>query len=140
MEYRVVHRDGSVSRHDNSRALFFFLRYTGLLELRPNETVFGTLNRYCSVPEFQKTGFSDHGVSIPLRILTSSMLTVLSEEDCPFIYTITLLSILLYFLYFVLDLYINCVTWLFRLSFFLECMVVCVRVCEMLRGECSSES
>ena len=30
----------------------------------------------CSVPEFQKkkTEFADHGVSIPLRILTSSML------------------------------------------------------------------
>ena len=43
------------------------------------ESLIGTLiieqASVCSVPEFQKrTEFSDHGVSIPLRILTSSML------------------------------------------------------------------
>ena len=67
-----------------------------------------------------KTEFFDHGVSITLRILTSSMLTTLSQKDCPFIYTITLLSILLYFLYFVLYLYINCVTLLSRLIPFFD--------------------
>ena len=81
-------------------------------------------------------------------MLTSSMLTTLSWKDRPFIYTITLLSVLLYFiLYYICTLIVwrCCLDWFpfstdclesskrCRLSFFLECMLVCVRVCEMQR-------
>ena len=53
----------------------------------------------------KKTEISDHGVSIPLRILTSSMLPSCLRRIA---LLLTLLSVLLYFLYCVLDLYMNC--------------------------------
>ena len=87
-----------------------------VVELTDEESKGMQVSKGVSVPyqNSKKTEFF-HGVSIPLRMLTSSMLTYLRR-----IYTITLLSILLYFLYFVLYLYINCVTLLSRLIPFFD--------------------
>ena len=73
------------------------------------------LGYYASVPyqNSKKTEFSDHGVSIPLRILTSYRLGGL-----PFyLYYYTIVYIIIFPL---LDLYINCVTLLSRLILFFD--------------------